>query len=127
MGPLPPGRTSEREKVMQGAGRRSVMSGDPDDVVLNEWERERLAAMEGQLAATDPRFSRRLSGKPRVDPHPAIATVMFIVGATTVIATFTRWLWLAITGLAVMTVGGIRMISLLAARLRRRHLRRTQD
>lgn len=97
------------------------MSG-PDDVVLSEWERERLAAMEGAIAASDPHFTRRLSGARR-DLSLWATIALIVAGGVIVLATFTQWPWLAINGLAMMALGMGRAVSRIATRRQQRRAR----
>lgn len=82
-----------------------LMAGDRDDIILSDWERERLAALEGQLATSDPRLRRRLTRAHRPDVTIVVAAALVILGAIAVVTTFTRWLWLAVGGLVLMTAG----------------------
>jgi hypothetical protein len=81
------------------------MHGNHDDVLLSEWERERLASIEGALAASDPDLTRRLLEARQTKATVAVATALVILGGVVAVMTFTRWLWLATIGLAVMALG----------------------
>jgi hypothetical protein len=102
----------EREAVV------SMMGGERDDEILSEWERERLAGIEEELATSDPRLTRRLAGRRRADFTVVLATVLVLLGAAAAVATFTRHLWVAATGLATMATGLYLAVDPVVARLR---------
>jgi lysylphosphatidylglycerol synthetase-like protein (DUF2156 family) len=95
-----------------------MMGSERDEVILSDWERERLAAIEGHLTTSDPGLTRRLTGR---RPHLTllVATALVILGGAVAVAMFTRWLWLAATGLAVMAAGIFLGVDPVVARLKR--------
>lgn len=107
------------------------MTGEHDHIVLSTSERERLAAIEATLAGTDPAFVERVGRLARVSPRRRLwlAGLLATLGTALIVATFTRWLWVAIAGAGLITAGGLVGADPLAARVvaaidRRRHLPR---
>lgn len=95
------------------------MGGEPDEVILSEWERERLAGIEQALATSDPGLTRTLVRGRRPVSTRAVAVALVVLGAVLVLGTFTRWLWLAAVGLAVMAAGMFLGSTPILARLKR--------
>lgn len=101
------------------------MSEQHEEVVLSEWEREALVAMEGRLAETDPALHRRLRAGRRslgtLRPW-LVVWLLWALGGGLTVATFTSSLWVAVIGLGVMGAGGalaVRPAAALVARWRR--------
>lgn len=93
--------------------------GGRDEVVLTEWERDRLAEIEWQFAERDPRFTRRFARRwsgPRREFHLAAAITLILAGWIVTVVMFTRSLWLAIIGLTMMGAGSWQAITRLAGR-----------
>lgn len=95
------------------------MAGDHDDVVLSEAELERLAAIEANLGRSDPALVARLGRHDRMSPRTRtwMAALLVVVGFVVVVATFTRWLWAGVAGLALMTAGVLLVARPLAVRV----------
>jgi len=95
------------------------MGADGDEVTLSEWERDRLAAIESELAVSDPALTRRLSGDRRARVRAMMPATLLIFGLAVVLATFTWSLALATVGLAMMAVGAKLAANRLVMRVRR--------
>ncbi|HEX7096202.1 MAG TPA: DUF3040 domain-containing protein [Acidimicrobiales bacterium] len=88
---------------------------DPQ-VRLTEEEQRRLAALEAALCAEDPRLARRFRTACRIPGLGVVlaavppargtyATMLVVIGAVAVIATFTSLFAVAVAGLVVMALG----------------------
>lgn len=104
------------------------MVGDHDDVVLSDAELERLAAIEANLGDSDPALVARLGRHSRMSrrTRTCMAALLILVGFVVVVATFTRWLWSGVAGLALMTAGVLLVARPLAGRVTSGFDRRSQ-
>lgn len=95
------------------------MAGDYENVVLSEAELERLAAIEEALAHSDPALVQRLGRHQRMSRPGRIwlAALLVGVGFIVLVGSFTRWLWVAVAGLALMTGGALMSARPLVARV----------
>jgi CBS-domain-containing membrane protein len=86
------------------------------DVILSEYERETLAMLAAEI--DDPWLASQLAGivpaPPRRKFHiPTcwVAIVLLMLGAAVTLAGFTRWLWAAGLGVALMVAGGALLVA----------------
>jgi hypothetical protein len=86
------------------------MSMDRERVTLSASERQRFADLEAALSREDPHLHVALTEPASLSPATqlAVAAIVVVFGSGLVLATFTRWLWMALFGVALQ-VFGIRM------------------